>query len=81
MWCLVTPSQRAQSLYGASIHPLARRRRNPDQMKPVIPLCAGKSAGLPTEANLTAYLAKRSSPTDLLEMIRRLLPEGQGADG
>jgi|KBSSwiStaDraftv2_1062776.scaffolds.fasta_scaffold54339_6 hypothetical protein len=50
-------------------------------MKPVIPLCAGKSAGLPTEANLTAYLAKRSSPTDLLEMIRRLLPEGQGADG
>jgi two-component system cell cycle response regulator DivK len=33
------------------------------------------------EAGATAYLAKPFSPRDLLEMIRRLLPEDPGAEG
>ena len=46
-------------------------------MKTVIQRCAGRSAGLPAVTNLTAYLTKPYMPRDLLEMIRRLLPEDQ----
>jgi hypothetical protein len=43
-------------------------------------LCAGKSARLPTVTKRRLYLAKPYSPRDL-EMIGRLVPEGQRADG
>jgi len=50
-------------------------------MKTVLRLCAGESASRPKVTGLTTYLAKPYNTRDLLEMIRRLLPEGQGADG
>ena len=44
-------------------------------MKTAMPRCAGKSARLPAGTKLMAYLAKPYRPRDLLELIRRLLPE------
>jgi hypothetical protein len=50
-------------------------------METVIAFCAGKSAGPSTATKVTAYLAKPYSPRGLLEIVRHLLPEGQGAEG